>query len=111
MYKKSQKSGRFLVKGLRMQFNMAVVRAKSFCLCFMAITAELLDVLVKFSTAVVRNHAGVLNGIVWIIVCESKHRRYGSDAKPWGYIRQIRGISLYLSDKFYMVLIDTWSVN
>jgi len=28
MYKKSQKSGRFLVKGLRMQFNVAVVRAK-----------------------------------------------------------------------------------
>jgi len=72
----------------------------------MPITAELLDVLVKFSTAVVCNHAWVHIGIIWIIVSQSKHRRYGSDAKPWGFIRQIRDmISLYLSDKFYMVLI------
>jgi hypothetical protein len=69
-------------------------------------TAELLDVLVHRSPAVVRNHAWVCICIVWIIVSESKYCRYGSDAKPWGYIRQIRVIiSLYLSDKFYVLLI------
>jgi len=82
------------------------VRNVSLAICFVAMTAVLQDVRVKFSTAAVRNHAWVSIGIVRIIAFQSKCRRYGSDAKPSGYIRQIRGIiSLYLSDKFCMELI------